>query len=61
MKVVINVNGHVGRPYGSTKMNTKVRDGYIIKAFYAGFKRKQIAEMMGLSYITVCKAIKESK
>jgi transposase len=61
MKVIININGQSGRPTGSTRTNTNIRNGYIVKAYYNGFKRKEIADMMGLSYLTVCKAIKEAK
>ena len=58
-KIIINID-HSGRPIGATKLNTAIRNGYIIKAYKQGFRRKVIADMMGLSYTTVCKALKES-
>ena len=60
-KIIININHQSGRPLESTKSNTAYRDGYIIKAYFNGFRRKHIADMMGISYTTVCKAIKKSK
>jgi DNA-binding NarL/FixJ family response regulator len=57
-KIIININGHIGRPSGATEANTKIRNAMIIKAFHKGFRRKVIANMLGLSYATVCKALK---
>ncbi len=60
-KIVININGHKGRPKGATKEATRIRNGMILRAYYKGFRRKAIADMMGISYQYVCKVIKEAK
>jgi len=60
MKIVINVHGR-GRPSGANKANTIIRNAYIVRAYNNGFRRRVIAEMYGLSYNTVCKAIKDVK
>ena len=59
MKIVINIT-QTGRPKNATKANTKKRNAYIVKAHNQGFRRKVIAKMMGLSYATVCKALKNA-
>jgi DNA-binding NarL/FixJ family response regulator len=56
--IIININGMVGRPSGSTRSATAKRNAMIVKAYNMGFRRKVIADMMGLSYQTVCHAIK---
>jgi len=58
MRIVININGKTGRPLGASDKEVAVRNGYIIKAYRNGFRRKVIAKMMGISYGTVCKALK---
>ncbi len=57
MKVIINIH-ESGRPTGATATNTRIRKGFIIKAKRLGMSRKAIAKGMGLSYNTVCKALK---
>jgi DNA-binding NarL/FixJ family response regulator len=59
--IIINVNGHRGRPSGATRAATVKRNAMILKAYNKGFRRKVIADMLGLSYQTVCTAIKEAK
>lgn len=59
--IIININHERGRPSGATKAATTKRNAMIVKAYNQGFRRKVIADMMGLSYLTVCKAIKEVK
>jgi DNA-binding transcriptional regulator LsrR (DeoR family) len=59
--IIININGTVGRPSGSTRSATIKRNAMIVKAYNMGFRRKVIADMMGLSYQTVCHAIKEAR
>ena len=56
-KIILNINT-TGRPTGATKAMTKMRNGYIVKAYRQGFRRRVIADMMGLSYNTVCAALK---
>jgi len=59
--IIINIDGHVGRPSGATKSATAKRNGMIVKAYNRGFRRRVIADMLGISYQTVCNAIKEAK
>lgn len=57
-KIIINLNNHQsGRPAGSTKEYLSMRDGYIIKAYREGMRRRVIADLMGLSYNRVCKVL----
>lgn len=57
-KISIKVNKTNGRPKGSTKTLTKQRNGYIIKAYRLGMRKKIIAKMFGLSIQTVNKTLK---
>ncbi len=61
-KIIINNNNHTpGKPLGSNKEYIAMRNGYIMKAYYSGMRRKTIADMMGLSHQLVCKVVKENK
>jgi DNA-binding transcriptional regulator LsrR (DeoR family) len=58
--IIININ-NPGRPEGSTHAATIKRNAIILKAYNQGFRRRVIADLLGISYQTVCKAIKEAR
>ncbi len=61
-KVIVNINNHKsGRPAGSTKEYTRVRNGAIIKGMRQGMRRKIIAELLGLNISTVYAVLKANK
>jgi len=61
-KIIININNHkCGRPEGSTKSYTRVRNGAIIKAHRKGMRKKVIASLLGLNISTVYAVLKGSK
>lgn len=60
-KIIMNISHTPGCPKGSNKSYIAMRNGYIMKAWYKGMRRKSIATLMGLSNQLVSKVIKDNK